>query len=75
MTPDTDAPDFMNIDSLLADEERQIRDVVARWIDERVDADHRRRAFEEGRFPRELVPEMAELGIFGARSRTTAAPG
>lgn len=65
MTPNTNAPDFMMVDELLTDDERQIRDVVARWVDNRampVIAD----CFEHERFPRELVPEMAALGIFGA---------
>ena len=50
---------------MLTDDERQIRDVVARWVDDRaipIIAD----CFEEGRFPHDLVPEMAELGVFGA---------
>lgn len=74
MTPDTNAPDFMMLDNLLADDERQIRDVVARWVDERavpIIAD----CFEHERFPRELVPEMAELGIFGATLRDYGCAG
>ena len=62
--PNTKTPDFYNIDSLLTDDERQIRDAVARFVDDRVlpiIAD----CFEHERFPDELVPEMAELGLFG----------
>ncbi len=65
MKPNIDAPDFMLLDELLTDDERQVHATVARWVDERVlpiIAD----CFEHERFPRELVPEMAELGIFGA---------
>ncbi len=65
MNPNADAPDFMLMDDLLTDDERQVRSTVARWVDERVlpiIAD----CFEQGRFPRELVPEMAELGVLGA---------
>src|SRR5512145_3362993 len=59
------ARDFFNIDSALAEEERAIRDTIRRWVDERVlpiigDC------YVHGRFPKELVPEMAELGVFGA---------
>lgn len=57
--------DFYDVDALLGEEERAVRDTVRRWVDERVmpiigDC------YIEGRFPAELVPEMAELGLFGA---------
>jgi len=59
-----DAVDFYDIRGLLSEEERQIQDVTARFVDERVlpiIAD----AFDEHRFPEELVPEVAELGLLG----------
>ena len=62
--PDAKTPDFYNVDSLLTDDERQVRDAVARFVDDRVlpiIAD----CFENGRFPAELVPEMAQLGLLG----------
>jgi glutaryl-CoA dehydrogenase len=57
--------DFFNIDSALSEEERAVRDSVRRFVDERVlpiigDC------YVHGRFPKELVPEMAALGVFGA---------
>jgi glutaryl-CoA dehydrogenase len=57
--------DFYNIDSVLSEEERAVRDSVRRFVDERVlpiigDA------YVQGRFPKELIPEMGELGVFGA---------
>src|ERR671921_336227 len=57
--------DFYDIDGALSEEERAVRDSVRRFVDERVlpiigDA------YVEGRFPRELIPEMGELGVFGA---------
>ncbi|HEV7990504.1 MAG TPA: acyl-CoA dehydrogenase family protein [Gemmatimonadaceae bacterium] len=57
--------DFYDIDSALSEEERAVRDSVRRFVDERVlpiigDA------YVQGRFPKELVPEMGELGVFGA---------
>ena len=57
--------DFFNIDSLLSEDERAVRDSVRRFVDERVlpvIGDH----YVEGKFPKELVPEMASLGVFGA---------
>ena len=57
--------DFYNIDSVLSEEERAVRESVRRFVDERVlpiigDA------YVQGRFPRELIPAMGELGVFGA---------
>ncbi|HKV52910.1 MAG TPA: acyl-CoA dehydrogenase family protein [Gemmatimonadaceae bacterium] len=57
--------DFYAIDSALSEEERAVRDSVHRFVDERVlpiigDC------YVEGRFPREIVPELASLGVFGA---------
>jgi glutaryl-CoA dehydrogenase len=57
--------DFFDIDSQLSDDERAVRDSVRRFVDDKVlpiigDA------YVEGRFPKELIPEMAELGVLGA---------
>src|SRR2546421_8448655 len=57
--------DFYNIDSALSEEERAVRDTVHSFVDEKVipiigDC------YVEGRFPKQLVPQMAELGMFGA---------
>ena len=57
--------DFFNIDSVLSEEERAVRDSVRRFVDERV-LPIIGKYYVEGRFPKELVPEMAELGVFGA---------
>ena len=63
LTPRED--DLFNIDAALTEEERAIRDSVRRFVDERIlpiigDC------YVQGRFPKELIPEMAELGMFGA---------
>lgn len=57
--------DFFNIDSQLSEEERAIRDSVRAFVDERV-LPIIGQAYVDGRFPREIIPEMAELGVFGA---------
>ncbi|MDQ3949425.1 MAG: acyl-CoA dehydrogenase family protein, partial [Gemmatimonadota bacterium] len=57
--------DFYNIDSQLSEDERAVRDSVRRFVDERV-LPIIGQAYVDGRFPREIVPEMAELGVFGA---------
>jgi glutaryl-CoA dehydrogenase len=58
------ALDYYRLDDLLTDEERMIRDSVRDWVSDKVIPviDH---AFRDHRFPTELVPEMAELGLFG----------
>src|SRR5687768_11304196 len=57
--------DFYNIDSQLSEDERAVRDSVRRFVDERV-LPVIGQAYVDGRFPREIIPEMAELGVFGA---------
>ena len=58
--------DFYNVDNHLSEDERLFRDLVRKWVDERVLADnfieHHCRA---GTFPMELVPEIAEMGLLG----------
>jgi len=60
-----DPVDFFDIRSLLADEERLIRDTVARFVDREV-TPIIAECFASERFPAELVPRLAELGLFGA---------
>ena len=57
--------DLFDVRSLLSEEERAVQDSVARFTNERVlpiigDA------FDQARFPEELVPEVAALGLLGA---------
>ncbi len=65
MAPKFQGVDFYDVDGLLSEEERAVRDTVRAWIDDKlvpIIGDH----YIEGKFPRELVPQMAELGLFGA---------
>src|SRR5437870_6294318 len=58
------ANDLYNIDSLLSEEERMVRDTVRKFVQDRVlpiIGEH----FEAGTFPRELIPTIAELGLLG----------
>jgi glutaryl-CoA dehydrogenase len=57
--------DYYDVDSLLSEEERMIRDTVRAWVDDNL-IPVIREAYIERRFPKQLVPQMAELGIFGA---------
>ena len=56
--------DLFDIRSQLSEEESMVQDTVARFVDERV-LPIIRECFEEHRFPSELVPEMAALGLLG----------
>ncbi|EFH86534.1 acyl-CoA dehydrogenase family protein [Ktedonobacter racemifer] len=58
------ATDLYNIDHLLSDEERMVRDTVRKFVRERV-LPIIDQHFEAGTFPRELIPEIAELGLLG----------
>ncbi len=62
--PDCLSPNFYDFDSLLTEDERQVRDTVAKFVDDRV-LPIIAECFEHERFPMDLVPEMAELGLFG----------
>jgi len=57
--------DYFDLDSLLSEEERMIRDTVREWVDDNL-LPVIEEAYIERRFPKELVPQMAELGMFGA---------
>jgi glutaryl-CoA dehydrogenase len=59
------SPDFYQIEGLLSEEERAVRDTVRAWVEEHlmpiIGA-----CYVEGRFPKELVPGLAGLGVLGA---------
>jgi glutaryl-CoA dehydrogenase len=57
--------DFFNFDSSLSEEERAVRDSVRRFVDERV-LPIIGSCYVEGRFPKELIPALGELGVYGA---------
>ncbi len=56
--------DYYNIDSLLTEEELLIRNTVREFVDDNVIPIIERHA-RAGTFPMDLVPKMAELGLFG----------
>jgi glutaryl-CoA dehydrogenase len=57
--------DFMEIDSLLSDEEKLVRQTVREFVDNEV-LPHIEEWNREAKFPMHLVPQMAELGFYGA---------
>jgi glutaryl-CoA dehydrogenase len=60
-----DELDLYELDAMLGDDERMVRDTVRAWVSDRVLPSIDDWAWE-GRFPTELVGEMAELGLLGA---------
>src|SRR6056297_697048 len=66
--------DLFKLDRLLTDDERLVRDNVARWVDERfspVVTQH----YRDGTFPVELRTEMGELGLLGTSLKGYGCPG
>ena len=57
--------DLYNVAAELSDEERMVQESVARFVDEQA-IPLMREAFEQHTFPRELIPQVAELGLLGS---------
>lgn len=57
--------DYYLVDELLSEEQKRIRRTVRSWVEEKV-MPIIAECYEEQRFPDELIPEMGELGLFGA---------
>ena len=56
--------DYVRLEDQFSEDERMVRDAVRSWVTERylpLAMEH----FEAGTFPMQLVPELAELGVFG----------
>lgn len=56
--------DLFYFDEMLTEDERLIRDTVEKFVKEEVESKITK-AFEEGFFPLELIPKLAELGLLG----------
>src|ERR1700692_1437159 len=57
--------DYFCVDSLFSEQELMVRQTARRFAGERI-LPLIRDCFRDARFPSELIPEMAELGFFGA---------
>src|SRR5256885_13393674 len=66
--------DFIEFDSLLSDDERLVRDSTRKFIENEV-VPIIEPCNREGRFPKELIKPMAELGFYGATIKTHGCPG
>jgi glutaryl-CoA dehydrogenase len=59
------ALDLLDVDALLSEDERLVRDTVRAFVSERV-LPIINVHFRAGTFPNELIPTMAEMGLFGS---------
>ena len=57
-------PDYYQLDELLTEEHKMIRDMVRAWIKKEVSPNIEEWA-QNCHFPKHLVPQMGELGVFG----------
>ena len=57
--------DYFCVDSLFSEEESMVRQTARRFAEERI-APLIRDCYRDARFPAELIPEMAEMGFYGA---------
>jgi len=69
-----DPHDFLALDALLDEEERAIRDTVRQFVREQVLPDVGD-WFEQGILPREVIGELAGLGLFGMHLDGYGLPG
>ena len=58
--------DFLSIESTLTSEQKMISEMVRRFVDQTF-RPFLRDAYEKGTFPREIIPQLGELGLLGAQ--------
>jgi glutaryl-CoA dehydrogenase len=73
-TPALDPLDYLAIDALLDEEEKAIRDTVRAFVRERI-VPEVGDWFERGILPREVLSELAALGLFGMHLEGYGLPG
>ncbi|MGH9400280.1 MAG: acyl-CoA dehydrogenase family protein, partial [Thermoanaerobaculia bacterium] len=66
--------DYLDSDSLLSEDQRLVRDTVRGWVEDKVLPIIEDAAWE-GRFPGELVPQMAAMHLFGSTIQEYGLPG
>ncbi len=65
MKPDLfQAPDYYNLDELLTDEHKMVRDATREWVKREV-SPIIEEAAQEAKFPKQLLNGLAEIGAFG----------
>jgi glutaryl-CoA dehydrogenase len=69
-----DSLDLFDVKSLLSEEEQLVQATVARFVDTEV-RPIIKSCFDEQRFPKELVPELASLGLLGCTLKSHGCAG
>lgn len=59
------APDFMNVDAHLSEDERMVRDTIRQFVSKEI-IPIIDKHYEDGTFPTDLIPQLAEMGTLGA---------
>jgi glutaryl-CoA dehydrogenase len=57
--------DYFDVDTLLSEEERMVRDTMREWVDDNL-LPIIEEAYIGRQFPKEIIPQLAELGVYGA---------
>lgn len=68
------AVDYLNLDSLFSAEELELRDRIRAFVDARIRPSINA-WYEAAHFPRELAPELGELGVLGMHLEGYGCPG
>jgi glutaryl-CoA dehydrogenase len=64
MKPDLfQSPDYYNLDDLLNEEHKLVRDSARAWVKREVS--HYRRICSKGRIPKQIIKGLGEIGGFG----------
>lgn len=58
------APDYFNLDDLLSEEHIMVRDATREWVKRSV-SPIIEKACQDAKFPKQIVPELGEIGAFG----------
>ena len=66
--------DFLNLDTLLSEEERAVRDTVRAWVDEHL-IPVIGEAYIEGRFPKQLIAGTLAIGAPFASNKPSVVGG
>ncbi|WP_273842466.1 acyl-CoA dehydrogenase family protein [Rubrobacter calidifluminis] len=69
-----DPGDFLDLDTLLSEEEKRVRERVREFVDRRI-RPNINEWYERAVFPRELAPELGELGVLGMHLKGYGCPG
>jgi len=71
---DPNPVDFCNVAALLSDDERALQQTMAAFVNEKV-IPIASKSFDAGVFPRELIADLAQAGVFGCKGLNNVSYG